>query len=321
MRIYGTLGPACEGVEILEEMFRAGMTGQRLNLSHMSLYQAARQVENLHKAAERAGVKAELLIDMQGPELRVGGMEKPMKLEKGEIINAAGIPFPEIVLPRLKEGQEILLDDGRLLLKMINDSEAEVLRGGILQGRKSVALPGAEINPPTLTPQDLENIACAAQYGVTGLMQPFVRGREDLQAVRRALNEAGCGHVRLLAKIENMEGVKRLEELMDYADEIVIARGDLGNAMPLWELPCVQKDIAAMCRRHKKDFMVVTQMLYSMEKSPVPTRAEVSDIYNAVADGAASLMVTGETAVGSYPIEVIKYMKNTAESARKHLAY
>ena len=149
-------------------------------------------------------------------------------------------------------------------------------------------------------------------------MQPFVRGRADLAAVRQAMAEAGCGQARLLAKIEDRAGMDRLPELMDAADEIVIARGDLGNAMPLWELPAAQKRVAAACRAAGKPFMVVTQMLASMERSPVPTRAEVSDIFNAVLDGASSVMVTGETAAGQYPVEVIRYLVNTVRAAERY---
>ena len=138
--------------------------------------------------------------------------------------------------------------------------------------------------------------------------------------MRAALNEAGCGGIRLFAKIENTDGIRMIESLIPEADEIVIARGDLGNAVPLWDLPGVQKTIAASCRAAGKAFMVVTQMLASMEQNPVPTRAEVSDIFNAVLDGAASVMVTGETAAGKHPVEVIRYLVNTVRSAEKYLA-
>lgn len=321
--IYGTLGPACNSEEMLVQLIKEGMSGIRLNLSHISLENAAAQVENLHRAAEKCGADIKLLIDMQGPELRVGNLETPMELENGAevLVGEGGIPVPAVVLPWLKEGQELLLDDGKLLIVMLDEGRAKVIRGGTLRGRKSIALPGADIYPPTLTEADLENISHAAEFGVTGLMQPFVRGREDLIAVRRALENAGCGHIRLMAKIENLRGVENIDELIEYCDEIIIARGDLGNAMPLWELPAVQKRIAAKCRAAGRDFMVVTQMLSSMEQNPVPTRAEVSDIFNAVLDGASSVMVTGETAVGKYPAEVIKYLKNCAESAMKYMEY
>lgn len=318
--IYGTLGPACADVETLKQMFEAGMTGIRLNLSHVTLRKAAHQVEALHKAAESCGVKAKLLIDMQGPELRLGTFECEPMLNEGEevILGAGGIAMSEIVLPYLVAGQQVLLDDGRLLLEMLDGSRAKVLRGGALKSRKSIALPGSKIHPPTMTIEDMENIRDAKEFGVTGVMQPFVRDAEDLKAVRAALNEAGAEDIALFAKIENMDGVEHLDELLPHCEEIVIARGDLGNAMPLWELPAVQKRISAKCRESGKNFMVVTQMLWSMEKAPVPTRAEVSDIFNAVYDGCASVMVTGETAVGKYPVEVIKYLSNTANEAEKY---
>lgn len=245
----------------------------------------------------------------------------------------AKIMLPELTFPYLIPGQEVLLDDGKIHLKIVEKAEnvaenggentqgkryfAKVLWGGLLKSRKSAALPGAKIYPPTLTNSDLANIKIAKEMGVTGVMQPFVRDHSDLECVKEALREAGAEDIRLFAKIENMDGVRKLEELLPAADEIVIARGDLGNAVHLWDLPGVQRQISEKCRAAGKPFMVVTQMLASMERSPVPTRAEVNDIFHAVMDGAASIMVTGETAVGDYPVEVVRYMVNTVRSAEK----
>nr|WP_243035670.1 pyruvate kinase [Clostridium sp. AM45-5] len=242
----------------------------------------------------------------------------------------ARIELPDITIPYLIPGQEILLDDGKIHLKVVENSEnrklgsgekrryfAKVLWGGLLKSRKSAAFPGAKINSPTLTKADLENIRLAKEMGVTGVMQPFVRGREDLECVKNALKEAGAEDVKLFAKIENLDGVRKLEELIPEADEIVIARGDLGNAVHLWDLPSVQREISQKCLVTGKPFMVVTQMLASMERNPVPTRAEVNDIFHAVLDGASSVMVTGETAAGDYPVEVIRYLVNTVRSAEK----
>ena len=323
MDIYGTLGPACSDGDTLQAMFRAGMTGVRLNLSHVALRDAGDQLDLLREAAARCGVQAKLLIDMQGPELRVGPLPSPLALETGGavILGSGGVPVPALTLPHLRPGQEVLLDDGRLRLLVRENrgaaAEAAVIRGGLLQSRKSIALPGADIRPPAMTDMDRANIRDAVRWGVTGVMQPFVRGREDLEAVRSALDAAGGTHIRLLAKIENLAGAENLDRLLPAADEIVIARGDLGNAQPLWKLPALQKRIAARCRAAGKPFMVVTQMLSSMEQSPVPTRAEVSDIFNAILDGASSVMVTGETAVGRYPAEVIRYLANTAREAER----
>lgn len=317
--IYGTLGPACADAGTLEQMLRRGMTGVRLNLSHVTLPEAAPLVEALHEAAARCGVAPKLLIDMQGPELRIGALAEPVALKAGEtLVLGEQIPLPQAVLDALEPGQELLLDDGKLLLRCRTERRALVVRGGLLHSRKSVALPGKSIRLPALTASDLENIAVAAEYGVTGVMQPFVRSAEDLRAVRAALDAAGGREIRLFAKIESIEGAARLTELIAAADEIVIARGDLGNAVPLWELPALQKRISAACRAAGRPFMVVTQMLASMEHSPVPTRAEVSDIFNAVLDGAASVMVTGETAVGEYPVETIDALARTAREAERY---
>lgn len=315
--IYGTIGPACSDPVILKRMFQAGMTGIRLNLSHVSLGEAAPQIRMIHAAAESCGIRAKLLIDMQGPELRIGRIEAPIRLKDGDIVylGAGGIPIPSAVREVLAPGMECGLDDGKILLKLLDaEGRARILRGGILRGGKSIAVIGKEIPMPAMTSQDRINLRDAAVYGVTGVMQPFVRSAEDLRDVKEFLNENGGEDIRLLAKIENLSGVKNLESFFGVADEIVIARGDLGNAMPLWELPRVQKKISKACREAKVPFMVVTQMLASMEHCAVPTRAEVSDIYNAVADGAASVMVTGETAVGEYPVQVIEYLARTVHA-------
>ena len=168
---------------------------------------------------------------------------------------------------------------------------------------------------PTLTAEDKENLAIAAGCGVTGVMLPFVRGAADICNLRQALAEAGAPQLKILAKIENLAGVQALPEFLPLVDEVVIARGDLGNAMPLWELPRCQKQLSAACRAAGVPFMVVTQMLDSMHTRAVPTRAEVNDIYNAVLDGASSLMLTGETAAGQYPVQAMEYLVRTARTA------
>jgi pyruvate kinase len=172
---------------------------------------------------------------------------------------------------------------------------------------------------PALTETDRRNLSLAVSYGVSAVMQPFVRSAQDIETVRAALKENNAGQIRIFSKIENREGLSRIDEIIQSSDMIVIARGDLGNDVPLPELPGVQKDIAAKCRAAKVPFLVVTQMLTSMIHNPVPTRAEVSDIFNAVTDGASAVMVTNETAVGSYPAEVIRIMKETADAAEHWL--
>ena len=324
---YGTFGPGCADRETMEKMFAAGMTGMRLNLSHTSLIDSADRIAAFHDAARSAGVQPELLIDMQGPELRIGDLEASVPLFVGEevMLGGEGIPVPDVILPVLYEGDEVLLDDGKISLRVEKNRGSNVIciveRDGTLYGRKSIKLknPHAVVELPVLTEHDLNNVRCAAEYGVTGIMQPFVRSGRELARLRRMLEEHGAGHLKIYAKIESMQGVHNLEDILPHADEIIIARGDLGNDMDLWQLPAVQKHISAVCKAHTMPFIVVTQMLASMERRPVPTRAEVSDIFNAVYDGAAGVMVTGETAVGAYPVEVIRYLTNTAKSAEAYL--
>lgn len=237
------------------------------------------------------------------------------------ILGYAGIPAPKEIFPYIKKNQEILLDDGKI--KLIAEQKisefswrCRIICGGVLTAHKSIALPGCSINNPTLTEADLKNLAVAKQYKVTDVMLPFVRNKADLIILREALKENNCEDIRIFAKIENMTGVEHLEELIPYCDYIVIARGDLGNAMPLSKLPRVQAHIAQVCREHKKDFMVVTQMLDSMIRNPYPTRAEVNDIYHAVTQGAKALMLTGETAHGKYPVEAMKMLVDTAKESK-----
>ena len=315
MDFYGTIGPACAQLSTLQKMVDAGMTGLRMNLSHGSLAEHANWLELIHQAGIRT-----LLIDLQGPELRIGRLAAPLPLRKGQsvLLGTGGIPCPACLLDAAAPGQELLLDDGKLLLQVDAADTAlhcTVLRGGVLQSRKSIALPGVEVPSPTLTAEDLQNLRIAADCGVTGVMLPFVRSAADIRTLRAALEAAHAGHIQIFAKIENQAGVRALPEFLPLVDQVVIARGDLGNAMPLGELPRCQKQLSSLCRAAGVPFMVVTQMLDSMQTRAVPTRAEVSDIYNAVLDGAASLMLTGETAAGQYPVQAMEYLVRTARTA------
>ena len=276
-------------------------------------------------AARQAGVEASLIVDLQGPELRVGRLEEPVPLQEGgtALLGAGGIPVPRSVVEAARPGGQISLDDSALLLTVEQANPdcltCRVERGGLLTSRKSLALRGREVDSPTLTAEDRANLAQAGRFGVTHILQPFVRGREDLLTLRSALAELGLDQVKIMAKIENRRGMEKLDEILEEADVICIARGDLGNSMPLWELPSAQKRIARTCRAAGKPFFVVTQLLWSMEERAVPTRAEVSDIYNAVLDGSCALMLTGETAAGRHPVEAMEYLAKTARCALRDL--
>ena len=323
-QIYGTLGPACASQETLEAMLRAGLTGMRLNLSHCNLSDSAAQLDAFWAAARATGTNPQLLIDMQGPELRIGAVASMELADGAELaLGEGGIEVPAVLFPEMKSGDELLLDDGKLALEVLTVAAdralTRVVRGGKLTSHKSIKLTGRDIRLPVSTERDIQNIRQAANYGVTALMQPFVHSGEDLLELRRTLAENGAGHLAIHAKIETVEGAHNLDSILPQADAIVIARGDLGNDMPLWQLPGVQKDISAACRAAGKPFVVVNQMLASMERNPIPTRTEVSDIFNAVADGAYGVMLTNETAVGAHPVEAVAYMARTAADAERWL--
>lgn len=319
VELFGTLGPSCCEEETLGAMFRAGMNGCRLNLSHTSLEKSTDWISAFHTAADRAQVKEpQLLIDLEGPELRIGTLASPLSIADGERIP---VPMPDHVLASLRIGDNVLLDDGKLeaTVREIRKDSAllSFSRGGRLSSRKSIKIEGRSVQGPFLTPADKQNLAIAGSFGVTAVMEPFVTGPEALHAIRKELDQNGLQDVRIFAKIENREGVEALSAIMKEADLVVIARGDLGNDVPFQELPLVQKDISKRCRNAGCPFMVVTQMLTSMEHSKVPTRAELTDICNAVLDGASALMVTNETAVGGYPALVIRVLAETAKAALK----
>lgn len=316
VQIYGTIGPACGSYEIMQAMFREGMSGMRLNLSHTSLVESRETIEAFHKAAENAHVKPQLLIDMQGPELRIGRLQHSMEVHADSVME---IPMQEAVMSFLKKGDHVLIDDGKLSaeVKEIQETSASLLfhNDGILESRKSIKIEGREVKGPALTSHDKENLDHALEYGAAAIMEPFVNDAETLREIHQVLAEKHLDAIQVYAKIETMEGVRNISSIIPEADMIVIARGDLGNDMPLWKLPAVQKEIEQACRSAHKPFMVVTQMLTSMIHNPFPTRAEVSDIFNAVCDGADAVMVTNETAVGKYPVETIRYLYRTASEA------
>lgn len=287
-------------------------------------------IRMVQEAGRELHSQVQILMDLRGSELRLGRFKEEIQAEEGSwlVLGDGGLPVPEEALAYVCPGDRILIDDGKVELEAEAGAApsaggcritARVVRGGLIKSGKSLAIEGKAVPMPTLTERDRKNIRAAVSYGITGVMLPFVRNKEDLLVLREALKEAGAGEIQVFAKIENMQGVEAIKELLPYCDHVVIARGDLGNAMPLWKLPGVQKRLARECREAGKPFMVVTQMLDSMHERAVPTRAEVLDIYNAVLDGASSLMLTGETAAGSYPAQAVEYLVNTGEEALRDM--
>lgn len=250
----------------------------------------------------------------------MGPLSRPVTLTAGETVTLGpgGLPVEPDILAAVAPGQEILLDDGLMALRAESCGEAvscTVTRGGVLESRKSITLPGVELCRPALTAQDLLDLDNAAGQGVTAVMQPFVRRRRELEQVRAALHARGLDRLTLFAKVEDRQGWQSLPQWMDACDVVTVARGDLGSNLGLLHLPAAQKDIAARCRRAGKPFLVVTQLLHTMTEHPTPTRAEVLDVYNAVLDGASALMLTGETARGRYPVQAIRWLLDIARQA------
>lgn len=318
MRYYATLGPSCCDTAALSALLRRGVTGFRLNLSHTPLAARTDWIDALHEAERKTGLRAQLMIDLRGPEVRIGSLPAPLPLAEGAaVMLGADIPVDGDVLDALRPGMTVLLDDGAMALTVVDGGVCRVTRGGTLTGHKSLTLEGVDLRRPALCEADLADLSQAAALGVNAVMQPFVRSAGDLRVVRQTMAENGLANAELFAKVENQPGLDALPDWLALCDVVTIARGDLGSSLPLERLPAAQKHIAALCRSRGKPFLVVTQLLHSMIDHPSPTRAEVLDIYNAVLDGADCLMLTGETAQGRYPLESADWLIRVAQEAEK----
>ena len=318
MRYYATLGPSCCDTAALSALLRRGVTGFRLNLSHTPLAARTDWIDALHEAERKTGLRAQLMIDLRGPEVRIGSLPAPLPLAEGAAVTlGADIPVDGDVLGALRPGMTVLLDDGAMALTVVDGGVCRVTRGGTLTGHKSLTLEGVDLRRPALCGADLADLSQAAALGVNAVMQPFVRSAGDLRVVRQTMAENGLADAELFAKVENQPGLDALPDWLALCDVVTIARGDLGSSLPLERLPAAQKHIAALCRSRGKPFLVVTQLLHSMIDHPSPTRAEVLDIYNAVLDGADCLMLTGETAQGRYPLESADWLIRVAQEAEK----
>lgn len=316
LELYGTFGPSCNTEDTLYQMFLAGMTGMRLNTNHASLSESTQLLESYHQAAIRAGKKDEkIIVDLQGASLRIGIPSIDYLNENTEVA-LSDLSLPKPVLKAVETDDLLVIGDGERTLRILSDNTAYVLHGGPLSKHKNIKIEGKDIPLPSLSSNDYALLESLSNTRVTGVMVPFVKDGTVLKEIHSL-----CPNTELFAKIENKEGMEHLEEIIPCCDCVVIARGDLGNAIPLWELPSAQKRITQACLDYNHPFMVVTQMLTSMINNPTPTRAEVSDIFNAAADGATHLMLTNETAVGNYPIEAMRYLSKTSTAALEYLGH
>jgi pyruvate kinase len=330
-KIVCTLGPAASTAERLEELVQAGMDVARLNLSHGSHAEHEERYRNVREAAELFGRNVGVLVDLQGPKIRLGTFaDGQVELERGSQFTIttdavsgdahrssttyAGLPGD------VHPGDRVLVDDGRLALEVEKvhgaDVVTRVLEGGPISDHKGLNLPGTSVSVPPLSGKDVDDLRWGLRTGADMIALSFVRSADDVRDVHRIMDEEGI-RVPAIAKLEKPQAVENLAKIVDAFDGVMVARGDLGVEMPLWDVPLVQKRAIELARRRAKPVIVATQMLESMISSSRPTRAEASDVANAVLDGTDAVMLSGETSIGSYPVESVATMARIIETVER----
>jgi pyruvate kinase len=331
-KIIATIGPATSGKEMLEKIIMAGVDVCRINMSHGTHEDHAEVITNVREINQKINSNICILLDLQGPKLRLGEMGNDgVLLERGNYVtltnrNIEGndklVPVRyEPLTKDVKPGERILLDDGNLELrieKVLNehDLEAIVVRGGLLKSRKGFNLPESDVSMPSLTDKDLLDLEFALKHGVEWIGLSFVRKVSDIRDLRERINASG-NTTKIIAKIEKPEAVKNFDEILAIADGIMVARGDLGVEFPMEKVPLLQKDIVEKCLAASKPVIIATQMMESMILNSIPTRAEVTDVANAVLDGADAVMLSGETSVGKNPLKVVEIMEKIVNELEK----
>ncbi|MBB5349082.1 pyruvate kinase [Desulfoprunum benzoelyticum] len=333
-KIIATLGPRSQTEDEVFAFINAGMNVARINLSHGDRQTHERLIDLVKKARRRAGTDTAILLDTRGPEIRVGDLKADMILEDGQELTITSAPatcsgprisvnYPEFAA-QIQEGHTILLDDGKLALTVIRieggDVITRVVAGGRLMSRKRVSLPDTVVNLPSLTTEDIDDIIFGIARNVDFIAASFVRSADDVWEVRRIIEEHG-GRQAIIAKIENRQGVDNLDEILEAAEGLMVARGDLGVEMPAEEVPIIQKRIIHRANLAGKPVITATQMLESMITSPTPTRAEANDVTNAIFDGTDAVMLSAETATGRYPVEAIRFLTRCARISEQNLDY
>ena len=324
-KIVCTLGPSSHGIEMLTNLIHAGMDVVRLNFSHGTPDEHLETLKNVRAASNRTGVEVAVLQDLQGPKIRVGELNVPfIELHPGDrftITTDQGFGGPTRVSTTyaglaadVRPGDALLLDDGKLSLSVLEIKGSEVICtvvvGGPLSAHKGINLPGVAVSAPSLTDKDLRDLEFGIQQGVDFVALSFVRKAEDIRHLRKAIIER-TGKTQspsIIAKIEKPQAVNDIDSIIAEANGIMVARGDLGVELPPEDVPILQKMIIKKCNHAGKPVIVATQMLESMIHNPTPTRAEASDVANAVVDGCDAVMLSGETSIGSYPLEAVRIM-------------
>ena len=328
-KIIATLGPSCDDKRILEQMVHEGIDVVRLNFSHGDHEEHLKRIQMVLEINEELNSNVALLADLQGPKLRVGVMENNgVMLEEGQIfilttekcIGTAEKAFISYdLLPKdVKRGDIILIDDGKLQLEALESDgkktvKTKVLVGGILSSKKGVNLPSTKVSKPSLTEKDIEDAKFALSHDVDWLALSFVRKAQDIFDLKKLIADSGK-NASVIAKIEKPEALEEIDEIIEASDAIMVARGDLGVEVEFQKVPLIQKKIVNKCINMSKPVIIATQMMESMITNATPTRAEANDVANAVLDGADTLMLSGETSVGKYPMETIRNMQKVIDS-------
>jgi pyruvate kinase len=337
-KIIATIGPATQSQEIIEKLILSGMDVARMNFSHGTHEEHEERIALIRKAADRLNTSIGILQDLQGPKIRVGKLPEPLLLSEGEIVTlyASGTSTPgddQAKIPvdfrqlfdSVRSSNFLLLDDGRLKLEVVsvrdrNTLTAKVLIGGLLTSHKGINLPGVRLRIAGFTEKDEIDLAFGLSQGVDAVAVSFVRTAEDVKKVRYAMERFSNGKrlPLLIAKLEKPEALENLEAILDIVDGVMVARGDLGVELPPERVPVQQKHIIRTANRQAKLVITATQMLESMITNPLPTRAEASDVANAIFDGTDAIMLSGETAIGKYPVETVQMMDRIAREAELH---
>ncbi len=337
-KIVCTIGPASESPEVLEQLIEAGMNVARLNFSHGSHEEHAERIAAIRDAAEKTGKPVGILLDTKGPEIRTHTMENgELHLVTGQVIdismtevvgneNVFSVTYEQLI-EDVDQNNIILLDDGLIELRVLaKDMERGLIHtivenAGVLKNKKGVNVPGVSIKLPGITEKDAQDILFGIEQGVDFIAASFVRTAKDVLEIRELLEQNNGSHIQIIPKIEKYEGVDNIDAIIEVSDGLMVARGDLGVEIPAEEVPLVQKSLIKKCNQVGKPVITATQMLDSMQRNPRPTRAEASDVANAIMDGTDAIMLSGETAAGLYPVESVQTMYKIAERTEQALDY
>lgn len=329
-KIVATLGPACSTKPVLKDMIEAGVNVFRINFSHADYTDVKARIDMIRELNDEFGYNTAILADLQGPKLRVGVMKEDVVVAPGDIITfqtADDIPgtaervymnykqFPADVKP----GEKILLDDGKLMFEALetngtSEVVCRVIQGGPLKSKKGVNLPNTKVSLPALTEKDIRDALFAIENEVDWIALSFVRNAEDLMELQDLISKHSSYKIPIIAKIEKPEGVENIDKIVAFCDGLMVARGDLGVEIPAQEVPLIQKKLVQRAKTARIPVIIATQMMETMITSLTPTRAEVNDVANSVMDGADAVMLSGETSVGNYPVQVIEKMSQIIEA-------